>query len=102
VARLLLKSFQSPGVIVMMSAAVRDLHKAHPGQFVTDGRVLRRLLEESGIENRFVLTDPHRHDHQGAVSGLGPIATLSRSCVWTMNFASQSQANWRTAWRPPR
>lgn len=36
--RLLLKSFQSPGDVVMLTAAVRDLHAACPGQFVTDVR----------------------------------------------------------------
>ncbi len=36
--RLILKSFQSPGDIVMMTAAVRDLHRAHPGRFQTDVR----------------------------------------------------------------
>ena len=36
--RLILKSFQSPGDIVMLTAAVRDLHLAHPGQFQTDVR----------------------------------------------------------------
>ena len=36
--RLILKSFQSPGDIVMLTAAVRDLHAAHPGRFQTDVR----------------------------------------------------------------
>ena len=36
--KLILKNFQSPGDIVMLTAAVRDLHKAYPGQFVTDVR----------------------------------------------------------------
>ena len=35
---LILKSFQSPGDIVMLSAAVRDLHRAYPGRFATDVR----------------------------------------------------------------
>lgn len=35
---LLLKSFQSPGDVLMLTAAVRDLHRAHPGQFRTDVR----------------------------------------------------------------
>lgn len=33
--RLLLKCHLSPGDIVMLTAAIRDLHKAHPGKFVT-------------------------------------------------------------------
>jgi ADP-heptose:LPS heptosyltransferase len=36
--RLILTSFQSPGDVVMLTAAVRDLHRAHPGRFVTDVR----------------------------------------------------------------
>lgn len=35
---LILKNFQSPGDIVMLSAAVRDLHRGYPGQFRTDVR----------------------------------------------------------------
>ena len=36
--RLILKNFQSPGDILMLTAAVRDLHKSYPGRFVTDVR----------------------------------------------------------------
>src|SRR5262249_22465014 len=36
--KLILKCGLSPGDIVMMSAAVRDLHRTHPGQFLTDVR----------------------------------------------------------------
>jgi ADP-heptose:LPS heptosyltransferase len=36
--RLILRNFQSPGDIVMLTAAVRDLHRCHPGEFVTDVR----------------------------------------------------------------
>lgn len=36
--KVILKNTQSPGDIVMMTAAVRDLHKAHPGEFVTGVR----------------------------------------------------------------
>jgi ADP-heptose:LPS heptosyltransferase len=36
--KLILTNFQSPGDIVMLTAAVRDLHRAHPGQFLTDIR----------------------------------------------------------------
>ena len=30
---LVLRNFQSPGDIVMLTAAVRDLHRAHPDEF---------------------------------------------------------------------
>ena len=36
--KLILTNFQSPGDIVMLTAAVRDLHRCHPGRFVTDVR----------------------------------------------------------------
>lgn len=36
--KLILRNFQSAGDIVMLTAAVRDLHRAYPGEFVTDVR----------------------------------------------------------------
>lgn len=36
--RIILRNFQSPGDIVVLSAALRDLHKTYPGVFVTDVR----------------------------------------------------------------
>ncbi len=36
--KIILKSFLSPGDIVMLTAAVRDLHQSHPKQFLTDVR----------------------------------------------------------------
>lgn len=36
--RLIFRSFQSPGDILMLTAAVRDLHAAEPGQWQTDVR----------------------------------------------------------------
>jgi len=36
--KLILRNCQSPGDIVMLTAAVRDLHRAHPGEFLTDVR----------------------------------------------------------------
>ena len=36
--KLLLRQIQSPGDVVMLTAAVRDLHLHHPGSFVTDVR----------------------------------------------------------------
>ena len=45
--RLILRSFQSPGDIVMLSAAVRDLHAAHPGRFQTDVRTSADAIWEN-------------------------------------------------------
>jgi ADP-heptose:LPS heptosyltransferase len=36
--KLLLRNFQSAGDIVMLTAAVRDLHRSYPGEFLTDVR----------------------------------------------------------------
>lgn len=45
--RVILKSFQSPGDIVMLTAAIRDLHLAHPGEFQTDIRTTADSLFEN-------------------------------------------------------
>src|ERR1700730_14404909 len=47
VKRLFLRSFQSPGDVLMLTAAVRDLHRAHPGQFQTDVRTSADALWEN-------------------------------------------------------
>jgi len=44
---LVLKSFQSPGDILMMTAAVRDLHAAGPGRFQTDVRTSAPAIWEN-------------------------------------------------------
>jgi hypothetical protein len=51
VRRLILRSLQSPGDILMLTAAVRDLHAAAPGQFQTDVRTSAPALWEN---------NPHR------------------------------------------
>jgi hypothetical protein len=45
--RLILRNFQSPGDILMLTAAVRDLHHCHPGAFVTDVRTSCPALWEN-------------------------------------------------------
>jgi ADP-heptose:LPS heptosyltransferase len=45
--RVMLKCFLSPGDIVMLTAAVRDLHKAHPGRFLADMRTSAGQLWEN-------------------------------------------------------
>jgi Glycosyltransferase family 9 (heptosyltransferase) len=45
--KLVLTCNQSPGDVVMMTAAVRDLHLAHPGDFVTDVRTPAGQLWEN-------------------------------------------------------
>ena len=36
--KLILKNWQSPGDILMLTAAIKDLHKAHPGKYLVDVR----------------------------------------------------------------
>jgi ADP-heptose:LPS heptosyltransferase len=45
--KLILRNFQSPGDIVMLTAAVRDLHRAHPGEFLVDVRTSCPALWEN-------------------------------------------------------
>jgi hypothetical protein len=44
VRRLILRLFQSPGDVLMLTAAVRDLHAAYPGHFLTDVRTSAEAL----------------------------------------------------------
>lgn len=46
IERLLLKCHLSPGDIVMLTAAVRDLHRAHPGRYLTAVETTARELWE--------------------------------------------------------
>jgi hypothetical protein len=34
--RIILTNYQAPGDVVMLTAALRDLHRCHPGEFLTD------------------------------------------------------------------
>ena len=45
--RLILKCPLCPGDVVMLTAAVRDLHRAHPGRFATDVRTTAQELWEN-------------------------------------------------------
>lgn len=58
--RLILRTFQSPGDVVMLTAAVRDLHLAHPNKFLTDVRSSAPALWE---HNPYV-TQLDEHDRQ--------------------------------------
>jgi ADP-heptose:LPS heptosyltransferase len=45
--KLILRNFQSPGDVIMLTAAVRDLHLCHPGRFQTDVRTPCQALWEN-------------------------------------------------------
>src|SRR5207253_2486323 len=57
--RLILTCSLSPGDIVMMTAALRDLHLAHPGEFQTDVRTSAgQLWENNPYLTRLSEDDP--------------------------------------------
>src|SRR5262245_40217112 len=57
--KLLLRNGLSPGDIVMLTAAVRDLHRTYPGQFLTDVRTTcRELWEHNPYLTPLAETDP--------------------------------------------
>jgi hypothetical protein len=45
--KLLLKNFQSPGDIVMLTAAVRAIHDCCPGDFLTDVRQVGKTIADT-------------------------------------------------------
>jgi len=45
--KLIFKNHQAPGDIVMLTAAVRDLHRCYPGRFITDVRTSTPALWEN-------------------------------------------------------
>jgi ADP-heptose:LPS heptosyltransferase len=57
-AKYILTNFQSPGDLLMLSAAIRDLHQQYPGRFLTDVRTSSPAL----WENNPWLTPLDEHD----------------------------------------
>ncbi len=47
--RIILTNYQTPGDIVVLTAAVRDLHRCYPGQFITDVRTSCPQLWENNV-----------------------------------------------------
>jgi hypothetical protein len=57
--KLILENYQSPGDLVMLTAAVRDLHTLYPGMFLTDVRTsVPDLWEHSPYVTALDETDP--------------------------------------------
>src|SRR6185369_3933223 len=57
--KLILQSFLAPGDIVMLTAAVRDLHRCYPKKFITDVRTrCPELWENNPNVTRLSETDP--------------------------------------------
>jgi ADP-heptose:LPS heptosyltransferase len=61
--RLILRNFQSPGDIVMLTAAVRDLHAAYPDGFLTDVRTPCPQLWENNPHISRIADDDPRAEH---------------------------------------
>jgi ADP-heptose:LPS heptosyltransferase len=47
--RIILTNYQSPGDIVILTAAVRDLHRCYPGRYITDVRTSCPQLWENNV-----------------------------------------------------
>jgi hypothetical protein len=57
--KLILRNSQSPGDILMLTAAVRDLHRCQPGRFLTDVRTpCPALWENNPFLTSLNETDP--------------------------------------------
>lgn len=61
--KLILSNYQSPGDIVTLTAAVRDLHLTHPGKFITDVRTSCPALWENNPYITPVQMDDAFHIH---------------------------------------
>jgi ADP-heptose:LPS heptosyltransferase len=77
--RLLLTNKQSPGDIVMLTAAVRDLHRAHPGAFETSVQTSAMPLWEN---------NPHVRLGEPVVGQAGELKTIE--CAYPLVHQSNS------------
>ena len=60
--RIILRSLLSPGDTVMLTAAVRDLHRRYPGRFLTDVRTsASQLWENNPYITKLDEADPDVH-----------------------------------------
>lgn len=57
--RLILRSFQCPGDVVVMTAAVRELHRQYPGRFQTDVRTSAPAIWENNPYVSNIADDDH-------------------------------------------
>jgi hypothetical protein len=80
VHKLVLKNHQSPGDIVMMTAAVRDLHRAYPGRFITD---VVTTCEEIWENNPYITRFPHS---EGTEIRLGYTDLINKSNTTPHHF----------------
>ena len=79
--KLILKNFQSPGDIVMLTAAVRDLHKTYPDQFLTD---VRTSCAELWANNPYLT--PLDEDEQGVETIFCKYPLVKFANQWPYHF----------------
>jgi hypothetical protein len=79
VRKLILRNFQSPGDIVMLTAAVRDLHRAYPGEFVTD---VRTSCPELWWNNPYLTPLPEGENGVEVVDCHYPLIHESNQAPW--------------------
>ena len=77
--KLILRNFQSPGDIVMLTAAVRDLHRQHPGVFATDVRSACQALWEN---NPFITRLPDDDPEAETIDCHYPLIHESNTGPW--------------------
>ncbi|MBD3407257.1 MAG: ADP-heptose--LPS heptosyltransferase [Candidatus Lokiarchaeota archaeon] len=68
--KIILKNEQSPGDIVMLTAAVRDLHLSHPGKFITD---VRTLFPDIWLHNPYITSLNEEDDDVDVIDMQYPI-----------------------------
>ena len=81
--RPILRNFQSAGDIVMLTAAVRNLHRSYPGEFVPD---VRTPFPELWAHN------PHTHYVAG--TGLSPVPLIEKhhERIFSMHLKDRKRA----------
>lgn len=77
--QIILRNSQSPGDIVMLTAAVRDLHKTHPGKFATQMKTSAKALWE---HNPHVAAFPLDEKSAETVSCSYPLIHRSNTGPW--------------------
>ena len=85
--KLVLRSFLSPGDIVMLTAAVRDLHRAHPGRFKT---AVQTTAMELWDHNPYISTQADDDDSWQVMNMHYPLINQSnqRRCILCTDMPS--------------
>ena len=79
IRRIMLKNMQSPGDLVMLTAAVRDLHRSIPGRFETDVRTPCPHLWEN---NPFITLIPDDSSDVEVIECQYPLVHRSNTDPW--------------------